>query len=469
MLQPSSRAPATGGIWDNNASRLAATQLGSDPGVAPAVAPGTAIARAAIVDSRSPAHGPPATAADQSALTGISTAPSSVATAADPATGQADPTAPEGAGKADAQDTAGVADGGAAAPSNPAAPAVISTLGNVPLPQLTPGQVTPGELTPGELTPAQQSAALRRTVPPKSPTVLEAGDPPSKPASGMATAGVAAPIQPNPATNATDSRLAAVATQSTGETDRTAYGASGTTPTVTSPPPSATAHASIADHSMSDTYSAATLALVDPSPGPPIDLSSPAATAYLGDQPATAAAMTAPSLVSTQAPASAPAPAPATPSPPASPANQVAPALMSLATSASGTQSLTLRLEPNDLGTVQVRIDRPIDAPAHVDVSVSRPETLTLLLRDQAQLQHTLDQAGVPAEGRTLSLHLAGQGTDSQSRQAGAFDQSTSDGRAPRLPNQGGTATGNASNDAAASLAPTIATRWQRVGLDITA
>jgi flagellar hook-length control protein FliK len=142
---------------------------------------------------------------------------------------------------------------------------------------------------------------------------------------------------------------------------------------------------------------------------------------------------------------------------------------MSLATSASGTQSLTLRLEPNDLGTVQVRIDRPIDAPAHVDVSVSRPETLTLLLRDQAQLQHTLDQAGVPAEGRTLSLHLAGQGTDSQSRQAGAFDQSTRDGRAPRLPNQGGTATGNASNDAAASLAPTIATRWQRVGLDITA
>ena len=143
---------------------------------------------------------------------------------------------------------------------------------------------------------------------------------------------------------------------------------------------------------------------------------------------------------------------------------------MSLATSATGTQSLTLRLEPADLGTVQIRIDRPIDAPAHVDVSASHPDTLTLLLRDQTQLQHTLDQAGVPPEGRTLSLHLTGQGTDSQSRQAGAFDQSTTDGRAPRLPNQEATATGDASNDAAgASPVPIIATRWQRVGLDITA
>ncbi len=150
----------------------------------------------------------------------------------------------------------------------------------------------------------------------------------------------------------------------------------------------------------------------------------------------------------------------------ASAASQVAPALLTLATSASGTQRLTLRLEPADLGTVQVRIDRPAEAPAHVDISVSRPETLTLLLRDQAQLQHTLNQAGVPAEGRTLSFHLAGQDTDSPSRQAGGFDQSATNGQTTR--------NGAAARDAAdpaeeVTLASPVPPRWQRVGLDITA
>ena len=68
---------------------------------------------------------------------------------------------------------------------------------------------------------------------------------------------------------------------------------------------------------------------------------------------------------------------------------------------------MTLRLEPAELGQVQIRIDRPQDAPAQVDISVQRPETLTLLLRDQPQLQRALDQAGVPADGRSLTLHMA--------------------------------------------------------------
>jgi hypothetical protein len=41
-----------------------------------------------------------------------------------------------------------------------------------------------------------------------------------------------------------------------------------------------------------------------------------------------------------------------------------------------------------------------------VEITVERPETMTLLLRDQAQLQHTLDRAGIPAGGRTLEIHL---------------------------------------------------------------
>ncbi len=154
----------------------------------------------------------------------------------------------------------------------------------------------------------------------------------------------------------------------------------------------------------------------------------------------------------------------------ASPAGQIAPALMSLGTSTNGTQQLTLRLDPAELGTVQVRIDRPADAPAHVDISVSRPETLTLMLRDQSQLQHTLDQAGVPAEGRTISFHLAdqgaGQGTNSQSQQAGGFGHSNGYDQTPR---HGSRARNANDTDADTSLLSSSPMRWQRAGLNITA
>jgi flagellar hook-length control protein FliK len=150
----------------------------------------------------------------------------------------------------------------------------------------------------------------------------------------------------------------------------------------------------------------------------------------------------------------------------ASPASQMAPALLNLATSSTGTQRLTLRLEPEELGTVQVRIDRPADAPAHVDISVSRPETLTLMLRDQAQLQHTLDQAGVPAEGRTISFHLAGQDADSLSRQGGGFGHAATYDQTPRY---GTRARNTTDSDGDTSLSSPTPMRWQRVGLDITA
>ncbi len=179
-----------------------------------------------------------------------------------------------------------------------------------------------------------------------------------------------------------------------------------------------------------------------------------------------AQALTPPAAATPSAAAAPPAPALATPAAHASPATQVAPALLSLATSSAGTQRLTLRLEPAELGTVQVRIDRPVEAPARVEISVSRPETLTLMLRDQAQLQHTLDQAGVPAEGRTVSFHLAGQDAGSLSRQTGGFGHSATNGQTPRNAATAGDAT---DSDDDVKLPSPIPMRWQRVGLDITA
>jgi hypothetical protein len=87
--------------------------------------------------------------------------------------------------------------------------------------------------------------------------------------------------------------------------------------------------------------------------------------------------------------------------------DQVAPALVSLVQAPNGSQRLTLHLEPENLGHVQIQIDRAGDTAPRVDITVQRPQTLELLLRDQPQLQRALDQAGVPQAGRTLTLHLA--------------------------------------------------------------
>jgi hypothetical protein len=167
----------------------------------------------------------------------------------------------------------------------------------------------------------------------------------------------------------------------------------------------------------------------------------------------------------------------------ASPAAQVAPALVAMGHAPDGAQRLTMRLAPPELGQVEIRIDRPPDAPARVDITVEKTETLTLLLRDQPQLQHALDQAGVPPEGRSVTFHvvapepptrmdatsipspsgatsngLAGEYSQGASRQGGQSAQ------------QQQQAAADGSDEAAqADAAPPPWARWSRAGLDITA
>ena len=97
-----------------------------------------------------------------------------------------------------------------------------------------------------------------------------------------------------------------------------------------------------------------------------------------------------------------------------------------------GTQRVTMRLDPPELGRVQVRIDRPTDAPARVEITVEKAETLTLLLRDQTQLQRALDQAGVPAEGRSVTFHVASPEPAPRSERATRARAGCGRGRAER-------------------------------------
>ena len=101
------------------------------------------------------------------------------------------------------------------------------------------------------------------------------------------------------------------------------------------------------------------------------------------------------------------------PPPPA--ARQILPAAVALAFGGAG--GVTVALEPEALGRVEVRIERAGgDAAAAVRVLAERPETLALLQRDAPMLDRALTQAGVTlAEGGLqFGLSRGGEGGQQQ-------------------------------------------------------
>jgi hypothetical protein len=140
--------------------------------------------------------------------------------------------------------------------------------------------------------------------------------------------------------------------------------------------------------------------------------------------------------------------------------------------STDGTQSVTVRLQPPELGQVQIRVDRTTDGTAHVEITAQKPETLQLLQRDQPRLEQLLDQTGVLSSGRSVSFQVAppdqapvtSSRSDSLAAGSGGFGDS-SGGDASRqhsdTPSESG---GDRGSDQGSARS-----RWFRAGLDITA
>lgn len=81
-------------------------------------------------------------------------------------------------------------------------------------------------------------------------------------------------------------------------------------------------------------------------------------------------------------------------------------AAFTTAASSAGPSHVVVRLDPAELGRVQIGISRQADGPARVELLAERPDTLQLLMRDQPALHRALDLAGVPVEGRVLHFQL---------------------------------------------------------------
>ena len=89
------------------------------------------------------------------------------------------------------------------------------------------------------------------------------------------------------------------------------------------------------------------------------------------------------------------------------PARPLESALLATGPTSGLTRELSLRLHPDTLGQLHVRVIQPPAAPAEVTITVSHPDTLALLRRDTPALHVMLDQAGIQSEGRNLVLTLA--------------------------------------------------------------
>ncbi len=88
---------------------------------------------------------------------------------------------------------------------------------------------------------------------------------------------------------------------------------------------------------------------------------------------------------------------------------------LEIATSVKGGKSrFEIRLDPADLGRIDVRIDVDRNGQVTSHLTVEKPETLSLLRQDAPQLQRALDDAGLKTGSGGLQFSLRDQSSSSQ-------------------------------------------------------
>ncbi|MDB5477658.1 MAG: fliK [Alphaproteobacteria bacterium] len=88
---------------------------------------------------------------------------------------------------------------------------------------------------------------------------------------------------------------------------------------------------------------------------------------------------------------------------PDSPVQQVA---VQIQTKLNKATQLSVQLTPLELGRVEVRLSIQRDGQAHAVITADNPETLALLQKDSAQLERSLQQAGINTNAQNMSFNL---------------------------------------------------------------
>ena len=78
----------------------------------------------------------------------------------------------------------------------------------------------------------------------------------------------------------------------------------------------------------------------------------------------------------------------------------------------TGTNRFALRLDPPELGRVDIQMQMSADGRVNAHLTAERPETLDLLQRDARALERALNDAGLDADKDSLSFSLKQQGSN---------------------------------------------------------
>jgi len=94
-------------------------------------------------------------------------------------------------------------------------------------------------------------------------------------------------------------------------------------------------------------------------------------------------------------------------------------------TASSGKSRFEIRLDPAELGRIDVRIDVDRNGQVTSHLTVEKPETLSMLRQDAPQLQRALNDAGLSTNGGGLQFSLRDQPSSGQNNgnQSGANAQ----------------------------------------------
>lgn len=82
-----------------------------------------------------------------------------------------------------------------------------------------------------------------------------------------------------------------------------------------------------------------------------------------------------------------------------------------------GTNRFDIRLDPDDLGRVDVSLEIDGDGNIRASIAAERPEALQLIVREARTLEQALDQAGFRREENALSFSLSDRQNPSQGQQ----------------------------------------------------
>lgn len=104
-----------------------------------------------------------------------------------------------------------------------------------------------------------------------------------------------------------------------------------------------------------------------------------------------------------------------------------------------GMSRFEIRLDPPEMGRIDVRMEIRKDGHVVAHMSVERPETLDLLQRDARALQQALNNAGLQADSDSLNFSLKDQSGDTSRQQLAGSESSTpgmgaEEDEAPALP-----------------------------------